>query len=76
MQIGDVDFDTAAGDDYNFIFAGVAQPEEVVEQVDGATRGAHGHAGSASPTKSTASRAAAAAARPRPNRRFRRRRGQ
>jgi membrane protein YdbS with pleckstrin-like domain len=41
MQIGDVDFDTAAGDDYNFIFAGVAQPEEVVEEVDRATRGAH-----------------------------------
>jgi len=33
-QIGDVDFDTAAGDDYNFVFAGVADPEEVVEQVD------------------------------------------
>ena len=26
MQIGDVDFDTAAGDDYNFIFSGVACP--------------------------------------------------
>ena len=26
MQIGDVDFDTAAGDDYNFVFAGVADP--------------------------------------------------
>jgi uncharacterized membrane protein YdbT with pleckstrin-like domain len=37
MQIGDVDFDTAAGDDYNFVFAGVAEPEEVVEQVDRAT---------------------------------------
>jgi len=37
MQIGNVDFDTAAGDDYNFVFAGVAQPEEVVEQVDRAT---------------------------------------
>jgi uncharacterized membrane protein YdbT with pleckstrin-like domain len=47
MQIGDVDFDTAAGDDYNFIFAGVAQPEEVVEQVDNATRG--GHAGLGEP---------------------------
>jgi uncharacterized membrane protein YdbT with pleckstrin-like domain len=34
MQIGDVDFDTAAGDDYNFIFAGVPEPEQVVEQVD------------------------------------------
>jgi len=39
MQIGNVDFDTAAGDDYNFVFAGVAQPEEVVEQVDRATHG-------------------------------------
>ncbi|HET8976314.1 MAG TPA: PH domain-containing protein [Solirubrobacterales bacterium] len=37
MQIGDVDFDTAAGDDYNFVFAGVSQPEEVVERVDRAT---------------------------------------
>jgi uncharacterized membrane protein YdbT with pleckstrin-like domain len=37
MQIGDVDFDTAAGDDYNFVFAGVGEPEEVVEQVDRAT---------------------------------------
>ena len=37
MQIGDVDFDTAAGDDYNFVFAGVAQPEQVVERVDRAT---------------------------------------
>jgi len=46
MQIGDVDFDTAAGDDYNFVFAGVGEPEEVVERVDRAT---HGHAGTASP---------------------------
>ncbi len=37
MQIGDVEFDTAAGEDSNFVFAGVAQPEEVVEQVDRAT---------------------------------------
>ena len=45
MQIGDVDFDTAAGDDYNFIFAGVAEPEDVVHQVNEATQiGAH-HAG-------------------------------
>jgi uncharacterized membrane protein YdbT with pleckstrin-like domain len=49
MQIGDVDFDTAAGDDYNFIFAGVAQPEEVVDEVDRATRGAHSHAGLGEP---------------------------
>ncbi|HKG37073.1 MAG TPA: PH domain-containing protein [Solirubrobacterales bacterium] len=44
MQIGDVDFDTAAGDDYNFIFAGVADPQDVVHQVDTAT--GHGAAGS------------------------------
>ena len=44
MQIGDVDFDTAAGDDYNFVFAGVAEPEEVIEQVDRAT-GAGGDSG-------------------------------
>jgi uncharacterized membrane protein YdbT with pleckstrin-like domain len=49
MQIGDVDFDTAAGDDYNFVFAGVAQPEEVVEQVDAATRGANKHSGLGEP---------------------------
>jgi uncharacterized membrane protein YdbT with pleckstrin-like domain len=37
VQIGDVDFDTAAGDDYNFIFAGVANPDDVVHRVDQAT---------------------------------------
>ncbi len=37
MQIGDVDFDTAAGDDYNFVFAGVAAPADVVHSVDQAT---------------------------------------
>jgi uncharacterized membrane protein YdbT with pleckstrin-like domain len=37
MQIGDVDFDTAASDDYNFIFAGVAEPGDVVHRVDQAT---------------------------------------
>jgi uncharacterized membrane protein YdbT with pleckstrin-like domain len=46
MQIGDVDFDTAASDDYNFVFAGVANPGEVVEAVDQATgvasAGTHG----------------------------------
>jgi uncharacterized membrane protein YdbT with pleckstrin-like domain len=46
VQIGDVDFDTAASDDYNFIFAGVADPGEVVERVDQATgasaAGSHG----------------------------------
>ena len=34
MQIGDVDFDTAARDsEGDFVFAGVAQPEKVVDQV-------------------------------------------
>ena len=46
MQIGDVDFDTAASDDYNFIFSGVAEPADVVHRVDQATgvhsAGAHG----------------------------------
>lgn len=46
MQIGDVDFDTAATDDYNFVFAGVADPAEVVHRVDQATgataAGGHG----------------------------------
>ncbi len=37
MQIGDVDFDTAATDDYNFVFVGVADPGEVVHRVDQAT---------------------------------------
>jgi uncharacterized membrane protein YdbT with pleckstrin-like domain len=37
LQIGDVDFDTAAGDDYNFVFSGVADPSEVVHMVDEAT---------------------------------------
>jgi uncharacterized membrane protein YdbT with pleckstrin-like domain len=37
MQIGDVDFDTAASDDYDFVFAGVANPDEVVHRVDQAT---------------------------------------
>ena len=37
LQVGDVDFDTAAGDDFNFIFFGVANPADVVEQVDRAT---------------------------------------
>jgi uncharacterized membrane protein YdbT with pleckstrin-like domain len=54
MQIGDVDFDTAAGDDYNFVFAGVAQPEVVVEQVDAATRGAHKHSGLGEPDEEPA----------------------
>lgn len=46
MQIGDVDFDTAASDSYNFVFNGVANPGQVVESVDKATgvssAGTHG----------------------------------
>lgn len=46
MQIGDVDFDTAATDDYNFVFVGVADPGDVVHAVDQATgvasAGTHG----------------------------------
>jgi membrane protein YdbS with pleckstrin-like domain len=46
MQIGDVDFDTAATDDYNFVFYGVAGPGDVVHSVDQATgthsAGSHG----------------------------------
>ena len=37
MRIGDVDFDTAASDDYDFVFVGVADPGEVVHRVDQAT---------------------------------------
>jgi uncharacterized membrane protein YdbT with pleckstrin-like domain len=37
LQVGDVDFDTAAGDDYNFIFFGVSEPADVVHMVDRAT---------------------------------------
>jgi membrane protein YdbS with pleckstrin-like domain len=46
MQIGDVDFDTAASGDYDFIFYGVADPGSVVHRVDQATgvnsAGSHG----------------------------------
>jgi len=46
MQIGDVDFDTAATDDYDFVFYGVANPADVVHEVDKATgagaAGSHG----------------------------------
>ena len=38
LQIGNVNFDTAAGDDYDFQFAGVADPAEVVEAVHRAPR--------------------------------------
>ncbi len=38
LLIGTVDFDTAAGDDYDFQFAGVANPHDVVEAVHRAQR--------------------------------------
>jgi len=38
LMIGTVDFDTAAGDDYDFQFAGVANPHDVVEAVHRAQR--------------------------------------
>ena len=44
FQIGDVDFDTAAGDEYDFTFSGVAEPQDVVEKVDQATRSLQGSA--------------------------------
>jgi uncharacterized membrane protein YdbT with pleckstrin-like domain len=40
LLIGNVDFDTAAGDDYEFSFAGVAQPHDVVDAVHRAQRAA------------------------------------
>ena len=45
LQIGDVDFDTAAGDDYDFTFSGVAEPGDVVQRVDEATRSLGGAGG-------------------------------
>ena len=33
LMVGDVDFDTAAGDDYDFSFQGVGSPQEVVQAV-------------------------------------------
>jgi uncharacterized membrane protein YdbT with pleckstrin-like domain len=45
MQIGNVDFDTAGTDDSNFTFAGVAQPEKVVQEVEHATPIATGLSG-------------------------------
>src|SRR3954468_13730171 len=37
MQIGDVEFTTAGTDESNFVFAGVGQPEQVVQNVEKAT---------------------------------------
>lgn len=51
LRVGDVDFDTAASDAENeFVFAGVADPQKVVTEVDLATsRGAAGSHGLGEP---------------------------
>ena len=59
MQIGDVDFDTAATDDYNFVFVGVADPGDVVHAVDQATGAARGRHATASARPSRRQRLAA-----------------
>ena len=50
MQIGDVEFTTAGTNESNFIFAGVAQPEQVVKEVEQATPVLSGLQGEAEPT--------------------------
>jgi uncharacterized membrane protein YdbT with pleckstrin-like domain len=50
MQIGDVEFTTAGTDESNFIFAGVAQPEHVVKEVERATPVLSGLQGEAEPS--------------------------
>jgi uncharacterized membrane protein YdbT with pleckstrin-like domain len=50
MQIGDVEFTTAGTDESNFVFAGVAQPGEVVQNVEQATPILSGLQGEAEPT--------------------------
>jgi uncharacterized membrane protein YdbT with pleckstrin-like domain len=40
LVIGNVNFDTAAGDDYDFEFSGVADPQDVVDAVHRAQRDA------------------------------------
>jgi uncharacterized membrane protein YdbT with pleckstrin-like domain len=49
MQIGDVEFTTAGTDESNFVFSGVAQPEQVVQQVEHATPVLSGLQGEAEP---------------------------
>ena len=50
MQIGDVEFTTAGTDESNFVFAGVAQPEQVVQEVEKATPIVTGLQGEAEPS--------------------------
>ena len=49
VQIGDVEFTTAGTDESNFVFAGVAQPEQVVQEVENATPVLSGLQGTAEP---------------------------
>lgn len=42
LRVGKVDFDTAGTDDSDFVFAGVADPDEVVAAVDAAKRAGEG----------------------------------
>ena len=56
MQIGDVEFTTAGTDESNFVFAGVAQPEQVVQQVEHATPSLTGLQGEAEPEDGFATR--------------------
>jgi uncharacterized membrane protein YdbT with pleckstrin-like domain len=49
MQIGDVEFTTAGTEESNFVFAGVSQPEQVVQQVEHATPLLSGLQGEAEP---------------------------
>jgi uncharacterized membrane protein YdbT with pleckstrin-like domain len=44
LKVGDVDFDTASDTENSFVFAGVADPQDVVTEVDRAT--SQGSAGS------------------------------
>ena len=50
MQIGNVEFTTAGTEESNFVFAGVGQPEQVVEKVDRATHVVTGLDGSSQAT--------------------------
>ncbi len=51
LQVGDVDFDTAAGDDYNFVFSGVAEPADLVHMVHSATHRGDGEGLGAAPAQ-------------------------
>ena len=52
LQVGNVDFDTAGTDDSDFVFEGVANPEDVVQSVEHATPIVTGLQGEAEPSSS------------------------